>query len=88
MIANQNKVEKNVTMTKERGRREYMRNYMKQRRNVNNFLVNICDLPEVEREFYEERVAILEFDGNMCRENAETEAAKLTLTFFCKTKLF
>lgn len=65
-----------------------MKNYMKQRRNVNNFLVNICDLPEGEREFYEERAAIMEFDGGMCREKAETEAAKLTSTFFGKTKLY
>lgn len=65
-----------------------MRNYIKQRRNINNFLVNICDLPEVERDFYEERAAIMEFDGGMCRENAEIEAAKLTLIFFGKTKLF
>ncbi len=40
----------------------------------------------VELEFYEERAAILEFDGDMCRENAETEAAKLTLIFFGKAK--
>lgn len=87
MITNKNKIQQTETMTKERGRREYMRNYTKQRRNVNNFLVNICDFPEVERDFYEERAAIIEFDGGMCRENAETEAAKLTLIFFGKTKL-
>lgn len=85
MIANKNKIEQNETMNKRGGRREYMRNYMKQRRNVNNFLVNISDLPEGEREFFEERAAILEFDGGMCRENAEIEAAKLTLAFFGKT---
>lgn len=62
-----------------------MRNYMKQRRNGNNFLVNICDLPEGEREIYEERAAIMEYDGGMCRANAEIEAAKLTLIFFGKT---
>ena len=43
-------------------------------------------LSEVELEFYEERAAILEFDGGMCRENAEMEAAKLTLIFFGKAK--
>ena len=41
-------------------------------------------LSEGERDFYEERAAILEFDGGMCRENAETAAAKLTLIFFGK----
>jgi len=41
----------------------------------------------VELEFFEERGAILEYDGGMCRENAEIEAAKLTLIFFGKTKL-
>jgi hypothetical protein len=87
MITNKNKIEQNETMTKERGRREYMRNYMKQRRNVNNFLVNISDLSEVKRDFYEERAAIMEFDGGMCRANAEIEAAKLTLIFFGKTEL-
>ncbi len=87
MIAKKNKIEKTETRTKKGGRREYMRNYMKQRRNVNNFLVNICDLPEVEREFYEERAAIMEYDGGMCRGNAEIEAAKLTLIFFGKTEL-
>lgn len=43
---------------------------------------------EVEREFFDERAAIMEFDGGMCRKNAETEEAKLTLIFFGKTKLF
>ena len=45
-------------------------------------------LSKIERDFYEERAAIMEFDGGMCRENEETEAAKLTLIFFGKTKLF
>lgn len=45
-------------------------------------------LSEIERDFYEERAAIIEFDGGMCRENAEIEAAKLTSIFFGKTKLF
>lgn len=88
MIVKHNIATQNETMTKERGRREYMRNYMKQRRNVNNFLVNICDLPEGEREFYEERAAIMEFDAGMSRQDAETEAAKLTLIFLGKTKLY
>lgn len=44
------------------------------------------ELSEVELEFYEERAAILEFDGGMCRKNAEIEAAKLTLIFFGKAK--
>lgn len=44
------------------------------------------EFSEIELEFYEERAAILEFDGSMCRENAETEAAKLTLLFIGKTK--
>jgi hypothetical protein len=44
------------------------------------------EFSEVEREFYEERAAILEFDGGMCRENAEIEAVKLTLIFFDKVK--
>lgn len=48
--------------------------------------VNQSGFSEVELEFYEERAAILEFDGGMCRENAETEAAKLTLIFFGKAK--
>lgn len=43
------------------------------------------ELSEGEREFYEERAAIMEFDGGMCRENAEIEAAKLTFVFFGKT---
>ena len=74
-------------MKKEGNRPEYMRDYMKKQRNVNNLLVNICDFPEVEREFFEERAAIMEFDGGICRKNAEIEAAKLTLIFFGKTKL-
>lgn len=45
-------------------------------------------LSEVEREFYEERAAIMEYDGGMCKEKAETEAAKLTSIFFGKPKLY
>ena len=45
-------------------------------------------LSEIECDFYEERAAIMERDGGMCRANAEREAAKLTSTFFSKTKLF
>jgi len=44
-------------------------------------------LSEVERDFYEERAAILEYDGDMCRENAEIEAARLTSIFFGKSNV-
>lgn len=44
------------------------------------------DFSEVELEFYEERAAILEFDGGMCRETAEMTAAKLALIFFGKAQ--
>jgi len=44
-------------------------------------------LSENERDFFEERAAIMEFDGGMSRQDAEKEAAKLTLIFFGKTKL-
>ena len=57
---------------------------MKSRRSVNIFRVNNDDLPEIEWEFYEERAAIMEFDGGLCREDAEIEAIKLTLIMFGK----
>lgn len=46
----------------------------------------MTELSEVEQEFYEERAAIMEYDGGMCWENAETEAARLTSIFFSKTQ--
>lgn len=35
-------------------------------------------LSEIERDFHEERATIMQFDGGMCRSEAEKEAAKLT----------
>lgn len=37
-------------------------------------LIDIDDLTDYEREIYEERAAIMEFDGGLARPNAEREA--------------
>lgn len=79
----QKRKERNNAKTE--GIREYMRGYMKKRSLVNKIRVNIGDFSEIEREFYEERAGIMEFDGGMCREDAEIEAVKLTLIVFGKT---
>jgi hypothetical protein len=59
-----------------------------QNKTIRNVTMTKPSLNTVEREFYEERASILEIDGGLSKENAEIEAVKLTLIFFCKTKLF
>ena len=48
--------------------------------------VRIEGLNELEREFFEERAGILEYEANMPRAMAEEKALELTLEYFkCTT---
>lgn len=44
-------------------------------------------LSEDEQEFFEERAAIMEYDGELSRGDAEKEAHKLTLIFFGRNRI-
>ena len=44
----------------------------------------MTELTQDQREEYEERAAILEFDGHMQRQDAEKEAMRLTLAKYGK----
>jgi len=46
----------------------------------------VKDLNELEREFFEERAGILEYEANMPRAMAEEKALELTMEYFkCTT---
>tara|TARA_R110000868_G_scaffold387130_1_gene655645 strand:+ start:390 stop:533 length:144 start_codon:yes stop_codon:yes gene_type:complete len=44
----------------------------------------VTELTADQQEWYEERAAILEFDGHMQRDDAEKEAMRLTLAKYNK----
>lgn len=54
---------------------------------VNKFLTYIADIDNLSKdvqEFFEERAAIIEYDGGLSKEEAEQKASELTSIFFQK----
>lgn len=52
---------------------------------IKPYIADIDNLSKAAQEFFEERSAILEFDGCLSREEAEQKASELTSIFFQKS---